>query len=143
MASDRTAQLKSAIAAELGNVDFVLGYARGFDPLHATPITVRSEADLDRLIFDPTCVQNLATSLYGLRGKRLGVVVKGCDSRSVTQLLLEGLWKREDLVIFGLPCDGVLDLAKVRVKADITSVRSVTFGGGGNRAHGSVAAARG
>ena len=131
MASDRIEALKAAKAAELGKVDFVLGYARGFDPLHATPVTVRTEKDLDKLIFDPTCVQNLATSLYGLRGKRLGVVVKGCDSRSVIQLVQEGLWERENLVIFGLPCNGVLDLAKVRVKADITSVRSVVFEGEG------------
>jgi coenzyme F420-reducing hydrogenase beta subunit len=114
-ASDRIPKLKEAIASELGKVDFVLGWARGFDPLHATPVTVRSEADLDKLIFDPTCVQNLATSLYGLRGKRLGVVVKGCDSRSVIQLLQEKLVERENLVVFGLPCDGVIDLDRKSV----------------------------
>ncbi len=130
-ASDRIPKLKEAIASELGKVDFVLGWARGFDPLHATPVTVRTEADLEKLIFDPTCVQNLATSLYGLRGKRLGVVVKGCDSRSITQLLLEGLWERENLVVFGLPCDGVIDLAKVRVKLDIAEVQGVAFEGEG------------
>jgi ferredoxin len=126
-AADRTLELKAAVAGELGKVDFVLGYARGFDPLHATPVAVRSEKDLDRLIFDPTCVQNLATCLYGLRGKRMGLVVKGCDSRSVIQLLQEKIVERENLVIFGMPCDGVLDLAKVRVAADITRVREVRF----------------
>ena len=127
--SDRVEALRAKIALELPNVDFVLGYGRGFDALHATPVTVRSEKDLDRLIFDPTCVQNLATSLYGLRGKRLGVVVKGCDSRSVIQLLQERLWERENLVIFGLPCEGVLDLAKLRASLDIASVRAASFTG--------------
>jgi formate dehydrogenase (coenzyme F420) beta subunit len=127
--SGRMEQLRAQVAAELPNVDFVLGYGRGFDPLHATPVTVRSEKDLDQLIFDPTCVQNLATSLYGLRGKRLGVVVKGCDSRSIVQLLQERLWERENLVVFGLPCEGVLDLAKLRVALDIASVRAVRFEG--------------
>jgi ferredoxin len=125
----RIAELRAQVAAELPNVDFVLGYARGFDPLHATPVTVRAEQDLERLIFDPTCVQNLATSLYGLRGKRLGVVVKGCDSRSIVQLLQERLWERENLVVFGLPCAGVLDLAKVRAALDIASVKAVSFTG--------------
>ena len=124
---DRTPELRAKIAAELEGVDFVLGYGRGFDPLHATPVTVRSEKDLGRLIFDPTCVQNLATSLYGLRGKRLGVVVKGCDSRSVTQLLQERLWERENLVIFGLPCEGVIDLAKLRASMDVASVKAASF----------------
>jgi ferredoxin len=125
----RVGALRAKIALELPSVDFVLGYGRGFDALHATPVTVRTEKDLDKLIFDPTCVQNLATSLYGLRGKRLGVVVKGCDSRSVIQLLQERLWERENLVIFGLPCEGVLDLAKLRATLDIASVRAASFKG--------------
>ena len=128
-AASRMETLRSKIAQELANVDFVLGYGRGFDPLHATPVTVRNEKDLDRLIFDATCVQNLATSLYGLRGKRLGVVVKGCDSRSIVQLLQERLWERENLVIFGLPCEGVLDLAKLRASMDIASVKEARVEG--------------
>ncbi|MBU1228407.1 MAG: 4Fe-4S dicluster domain-containing protein [Proteobacteria bacterium] len=126
---DRTEELRSRVAEALPDLDFVLGYGRGFDPLHATPVAVRRERDVGRLIFDPTCVQNLATSLYGLSGKRLGLVVKGCDSRSVIQLLQERLWERENLVIFGLPCEGVLDLAKLRVAADIASVKAVRFEG--------------
>ncbi len=126
---DRTAELRARVAAELPNLDFVLGYGRGFDPLHATPVAVRRERDMARLIFDPTCVQNLATCLYGLRGKRMGLVVKGCDSRSVLQLLQERLVDRENLVVFGLPCEGVIDMAKVRATADITSVQAVRFEG--------------
>jgi len=131
MAADdrRLDELRAAVLAELPNVDFVLGYSRGFDPLHATPITVRNEADARKLTFDATCVQNLTTGLYGLKGKRVGLVVKGCDSRSVIQLLQEKLIERSELVIFGLPCDGVLDLAKVRVRADITQVRGAEFVG--------------
>ena len=128
-APDRAAALRERVAAELPGLDFVLGYGRGFDPLHATPVSVRREGDIERLIFDPTCVQNLATCLYGLRGKRLGVVVKGCDSRSVIQLLQERLWERENLVIFGLPCEGVIDLAKLRATKDITTVKAVRFSG--------------
>jgi len=128
--NDRMAALRAAVLQELPKLDFVLGYARGFDPLHATPITVRNEKDAGRLIFDPTCVQNLATSLYALRGKRIGLVVKGCDSRSVVELMQEKLVDRENLVIFGLPCDGVLDLAKVRTVVDIARVRGAEFTGG-------------
>jgi len=126
---DRIARLIAAVKAELPNVDFVLGYGRGFDPLHATPITVRAEADADKLIFDATCVENLATSLYAMRGKRIGIVVKGCDSRSVVELLQEKLLDRENLVVFGMPCEGVIDLAKVRVRVDIAQARGAEFTG--------------
>ncbi len=126
---NRIAELRAAVIAELPNVDFVLGYAKGFDPLHATPVTVRSAEDAEKLIFDATCVQNLATSLYGLKGKRIGLVVKGCDSRSVIQLIQEKLMERSELVVFGMPCDGVLDLAKIRVRADIAAIRGAEFAG--------------
>lgn len=121
----RETRLREAVIQALPELDFVLGYARGFDPLHATPISVRRPEDAEKLIFDATCVQNLATGLYGLRGKKIGLVVKGCDSRSVIQLMQEKLLERENVVVFGLPCSGVIDLAKVRTKADVGLVRGV------------------
>ncbi|OIN99011.1 MAG: 4Fe-4S ferredoxin [Desulfovibrionaceae bacterium CG1_02_65_16] len=125
--NDRIQRLIAAVKAELPKLDFVLGYGRGFDALHATPITVRTEADADKLIFDATCVENLATSLYAMRGKRIGIVVKGCDSRSVVELMQEKLLDRANLVVFGMPCQGVIDLAKVRVRADIAQARGAEF----------------
>ncbi|MFO7877692.1 MAG: 4Fe-4S dicluster domain-containing protein [Desulfovermiculus sp.] len=107
-------EIKAKIKEELPSLDCVIGWKQGFDPLHATPHFMRTEQDVDQLIISPLCVQNLATYLPGMKEKKVGVLVRGCDSRSVVELLQENLIKRENVVIFGLSCDGAVDLAKIK-----------------------------
>ena len=122
-------ELKSAIKAKLPELDMVIGWEQGYDALHATPMFMRTEADVDNLLWGPLNVQNNATYLTGLKGKKVGVVVKGCDSRSIVELLQEGLLVREDITIFGAPCSGTLDLTKVRRQAgDLAKVREAKLG---------------
>lgn len=107
-------QLKEEIKKALPDLDFVMGWGMGHDPLHATPLFMYEPEDVDNFVWGPLNVHNLATYLPPLKGKKVGIVVKGCDSRSVVQLLQENLINREDLTIFGAPCNGVVDLEKVR-----------------------------
>lgn len=107
-------QLKEQIIAALPRLDMVIGWEQGFDSLHHTPLFMRGPGDAERLSVGPLAVHNTATYLPGLRNKKMGVVVKGCDSRTVNQLAQEGLITRENVVVFGFPCNGVVDLAKVR-----------------------------
>lgn len=107
-------ELKEKIKAALPGLDVVIGWEAGFDPIHATPLFIRKPEDVDRLIVGPLCVHNLATYLPGFKGKKVGIVVKGCDSRAVIELLQEGLIQRDQVKIFGLSCDGVVSLDKVR-----------------------------
>jgi len=120
-------KLKEAVREHLEELELVIGYGEGYDPLHATPIFVRRPEEVDRLLWNPLCVYNLATYLYGLKGKKVGVVVKGCDSRSVLQLLNEGLISREEVFLFGLPCSGVLDLRKLAERVDVGRVEEVSW----------------
>jgi len=123
-------QLKEQIAATLPNLDLVIGWERGFDPLHHTPLFMRRPEDVERLVIDALCVHNLAVYLPGLKNKKVGVAVKGCDSRAVNQLAREGLIKRENVVVFGFPCDGAADLTKVRRQlGDISGVQSAALEG--------------
>lgn len=122
------AQLKEHITAALPNLDMVIGWERGFDPLHHTPLFMQRPEDVERLEVGPLSMHNAATYLPGLSNKKVGLVVKGCDSRAVVQLVQEGLVKRENLVVFGFPCNGVLDLTKVRrILGDIGRVAHVAF----------------
>jgi len=122
--------IKEKIKATLPELDCVIGWQQGFDPLHATPLFMRKPEDVDRLIWGPLNVHNTATYLTGFKGKKVGVVVKGCDSRSVVQLLQEKLVKREDVIIFGLPCQGVVDMAKIgRRVTDLGLVSAVDTSG--------------
>ncbi len=119
--------LKSAIKGRLGELECVIGWEQGYDQLHATPLFIRSESDLDRLLIGPLAVHNLATYLTAYKGKKVGVVVKGCDSRSVIELLNEKLINRDDVVVFGLCCEGVVSQRKIRAQlpADPGFVESV------------------
>ena len=74
---------------------------------------MRTPEDVDRLVWGPFNVNNPATYLPDFKGKKVGIVVKGCDSRSVVELLQEKLVKREDITIFALPCEGTLDMDRV------------------------------
>ncbi len=105
--------LKERIKAELPGLECVIGWQQGYDPLHNTPLFIRSAEDVDRLVWGPLNVHNLANYLAPMRGRKVGVVVKGCDSRSVVELLQEKLVDRNNLVVFGMPCSGVVDPAKV------------------------------
>ena len=70
-------KLKEAARNILPEVDVVIGYRQGFDPLHATPYFITKPEQVDQLIWNPLCVQNLCSYLPFLKGK-VGVMVKGC-----------------------------------------------------------------
>ncbi|MCK5841326.1 MAG: 4Fe-4S dicluster domain-containing protein [Candidatus Sabulitectum sp.] len=98
-------------------VDLFLGWEKGSLPLAATPLFITTEKEADRVIFDVTCGNNL--SIYFTKDKKqyadkkVGIAVKGCDARSVVLNILEKQIKRENVVIVGVPCHGVLDKKKV------------------------------
>ena len=94
-----------------GTVKVVLGYEQG--PRGVRPLFATRVEDTERLIFDPRCVQNLVTFLNPRRAhlKRLGkmaVVVKACDARAAAGLLRESQLKRDDVVLIGVRCGGVV-----------------------------------
>jgi ferredoxin len=125
-------QLKERVREKLPDVERVIGWAMGYDPLHATPIFIKREEEVEGLIWSPLCVHNLATYLPTLKGKT-GIIVKGCDSRSIVELIQEKLIKREDLIIFGISCTGVVDIKKIKRRIDISRVTSLEFRDGAMR----------
>ena len=124
-------ELKDAIRSRLGDLDCVIGWEQGYDPLHATPLFIRTEADLDRLNIGPLAVHNPATYATGFKGKKIGVVVRGCHSRSIIELINEKLLNRDEVVLFGLCCDGVVSQRKIRaaLPADPGFVETATIEG--------------
>ena len=112
--ASQVSALRACIREELaGGLEMVIGWKQGYDALHNTPLFMHSPQDVEKLVWGPLNTHNPATYLPALRGKKVGVVVKGCDSRSVVELLQEKLIDRENIVVFGMPCSGVADLSKV------------------------------
>ncbi|MHB1293416.1 MAG: 4Fe-4S ferredoxin [Anaerolineae bacterium] len=107
--------VQDTIAAWLraGEIEVFLGYEAGTLPLRATPVFIRRPEDVARLIWDATCENNLAAFLPKYRGKKVGIMAKGCDTRALVGLMQEGQLKRENLRVIGVHCPGVVDPKKV------------------------------
>ncbi len=95
-----------------GKVDYIIGFEPGSLKFTTTPLITKDKDSVDRLIINPFIVNNLSAYLTELKS-RVGIVAKGCDSRSIVSLIQDNQVKREDVVILGVPCSGIIDLSKV------------------------------
>ena len=114
--------------AALPELDTVIGWEEGFDPLRTSPVFVRKAADIGRLVMSPFCVQNLSGYLVKTPavkpkdGKKIGIVARGCDTRSLIALMQEKFITREDVYIFGIPCEGTVDWRRVAERISLSGV---------------------
>ncbi len=97
---------------EQSKVDYIIGFEAGSLKSTTTPLITKDAADTERLVINPFIVNNLAAFLTELEG-RIGIVAKGCDSRSIVSLIQDNKVAREDVVIIGVPCPGLIDLSKI------------------------------
>jgi len=110
---DYTKQIQD-IAGRLfseGKIDIFIGYRNtGFDE-NQVPVLIHQYKDVDQLLFTDKSVFNLANYLKyeHTRNKRVGLIVKGCDSRALNLMLTESQVKRENLYIIGIACEGVVN----------------------------------
>lgn len=133
-----------AYAADLleqNKVKGVIGYRRGSAGMLAEPCVIDNAADAASLVWDPACLNNLA--LYLVKDRKaqaasktpdkrpLAVVAKGCDSRAVGVLLQENYFKREDVVVIGVSCEGtgVVDPRKLSGKLKGRTASKIEFDG--------------
>ncbi len=102
------------------DVKYLIGWKQGSYGYRIAPSFVEDAAGAAELTFSPLCTANLATYLTLVeklpvpRGekadeRKVALMVKGCDSRAVTQLLVEHGIHRDQVVIIGCPCPGVVD----------------------------------
>jgi len=103
---------EAKVLLEQGQVDYIVGFEPGSLKFTTTPLITRGKEEVDRLVINPFIVNNLANFLTELKG-RVGIVAKGCDSRSIVSLIQDNKVAREDVVILGIPCPGIIDLSKV------------------------------
>lgn len=116
---------KAAEVLARDDVRRLVGWRRGTYGYESAPVVLKDASGVEDLIFDATCVQNPATFLAleekqpVPRGqepdtRKVAVMVKGCDSRAIVQQLVEKAYDRDDIVVLGVPCTGVVDRRKAR-----------------------------
>ena len=105
-------------------VDLFVGYEAASLPFRTAPCCVRTKEEAERLVWNRSCASNLASFLPQLFKKpegregdwtppKVGVLAKGCDSRSIVGLIRAKQIPREGLFIVGVPCEGMIDRRKV------------------------------
>ena len=103
----------------------LIGYRPGTYGFRARPAFVTEPEETGDLIFTPACVNNLASYIVleekppVKRGeepdlRKVAVMVKGCDSRALVQQMEEKAYDRDRILVLGIPCRGVVDMAKVQ-----------------------------
>jgi formate dehydrogenase (coenzyme F420) beta subunit len=106
-------------------VDVLIGYETGTLPLTATPCFITNPEDAEKLVWNAFCTQNLAKFVHDLisqhresqkrvkpedrKKKVVGVVARGCTTRSIVLHLQERQYARDEVVIIGVPCTGYVD----------------------------------
>ena len=95
---------------ESGEVSVVIGWGAGSVPFKTTPIFVEKSDDAGKLVWNPACVNNLAVYLPKMaKDKKIGIVAKPCDIRSIVTLIQERQIERDNVYIIGLGCSAVVD----------------------------------
>jgi formate dehydrogenase (coenzyme F420) beta subunit len=99
-------------------VEMVIGFRKGTVVMMNEPCFVKSVEEVDGLVWDGNCGINLANYLID-RKEKIGIVAKGCDSRNIVTHIIENKIKREQVVIIGVPCRGMVDRRKVQALAEV------------------------
>jgi formate dehydrogenase (coenzyme F420) beta subunit len=105
-------------------VDLIIGFTNGTLPMRSTPFFVRQESDAGKLIWNSFCENNLAQYLPK-RKEKVGIIAKGCDARAVIELIKENQIPREQVVIIGVPCTGMVDRKQVEAKLEGKEITEV------------------
>ena len=96
-------------------VGTVIGWEKGSRWYLTPPTFITQENDVVRLCYDQFAVNNLAKYLLDFRSTdmRVAVFVKGCDSRGVVRLIQDHQLSKDQVLVIGIPCAGMLDKTKV------------------------------
>ena len=100
-----------------GQVEVIIGFERGTLPLRTTPCFIHDPDEVDRLVWNLSCENNLAEYLHHVKG-RVGIVAKGCDARAVVAAIVERQIPRENVTIIGVPCQGLIDRQAIEAQLE-------------------------
>ncbi|NHV98281.1 MAG: hypothetical protein HA496_01390 [Thaumarchaeota archaeon] len=87
-------------------VELIVGYE--YHGGSVRPCFVSKPEEAGKLVWNAECWFNLARYLRGLRGLRIGIVAKGCDGRSIVELIKENQVDKGSIVVIAVECTGVL-----------------------------------
>ncbi len=112
---------KACVLLSAGRVDRVLGWKKGEFDYDVTPFVFTDADSLKaNFVFDDFCGANFSKYLIDETQKSDGkvlVFLKPCDTYSFNQLLTEHRFDRNKVYAVGVPCDGMVDVSKIKALA--------------------------
>jgi formate dehydrogenase subunit beta len=112
-------------------VDVIVGYEEGTLPYQTAPCFIEDPESAEKLVWNKYCSVNLAKYVHDIifqhkesqkrakpedRTKKIvGVVARGCTTRSIVLHLQEKQYDREQVVVIGVPCTGYVSKKKLAV----------------------------
>lgn len=93
---------------EAGTIGYCIGWGETRFPDKTTPVFITKPEDAQKLVWNKYCVNGTAKYVLDDRypEKKIGVIIRGCDSRAINRIVKDKQMKREDLYLIGIPCDG-------------------------------------
>ncbi|MBE7038286.1 MAG: 4Fe-4S ferredoxin [Ruminococcaceae bacterium] len=109
---------KAVSLLDNGTVTKVLGWMEGQFKYDVSPFVFKSKEALEKgFVFNHFCGANVSKYLVKETKKDEGkilVFLKPCDTYSFSQLVTENRIKKENVYVVGIPCDGMMDISKVK-----------------------------
>ena len=122
---------KASELLQSGTVDRVFGWKTGEFDYDITPAVFHSAEELEKdFVWNDFCGANFSKYLVketANSDQKVLVFLKPCDTYSFNQLLTEHRFDREKVYVVGIPCNGMLDIHKIKEKAE--GISSVTVEG--------------
>ena len=110
MSVQDTIRTRAKELLESGEVATFIGWEAGRFENQTTPLVISDPADADKLVFNEYCVNTLAKYVRDVRPRgKVGLVVRGCDSRGIIRLVADKVIDREDVYLIGAGCPGMKD----------------------------------
>jgi len=110
---------------ETKKASYIIGYSEDKFK-RVKPFIVRSPEDAEQFVFNHYSVNNLSVYLTKLakpKEGKVGIVAKGCDIKSVIALIQENQIKRDDVIIIGVNCNGVVNQIDEQYSKDNTAIK--------------------
>ena len=126
------AMIKRALELlESGEVNRVLGWQSGEFSYDVTPAIFETADEIkNNFIYDAFCGANLSKYLVKetVKEGKILIFLKPCDTYSFNQLLSEHRIAREKIYAIGIPCDGMVDVERIRANG-ISGIKGVQVDG--------------
>ena len=110
---------------ESKKVGYIIGYAEDKFK-RVKPFVAHSSLDAERFVCNNYAVNNLAVYLTRLpkpKEGKIGIIAKGCDIKSIIALIQENQIKRDDVIVIGVNCNGVVNEIDEKYSKNNTAIK--------------------